>query len=327
MILDQGFLGDAVHLMPSAYRVRRCFPDAELHVMVEERVKGLQELFPWIDQIWGYQRHPRSLPWWKQGSIISALRKERFDGLINLNGSQRSSWLSWFSGVPLRLGRIPRKKPFYWDTFFTHKVNAPTDRHLAQQREYVLDQAGFPQPGFEYGAAIPQPARESVQSKLPFEGSFLHISPFATQDYKELTEQNLITLINSYSEAEDSLPVVLSCSNDPREKDKMTRLLAHLKTPPAKTFAGDLNVVEFCALIDLAQVHWGGDSGSIHISQLVDTPTLSWFRDYPERIEWQPWKENCHVMIGKETPGGLEDFPIKEFLDTSKPHERNEIGP
>jgi ADP-heptose:LPS heptosyltransferase len=98
----------------------------------------------------------------------------------------------------------------------------------------------------------------------------------------------------------------------------MKQLVKKMGQQPAQIFDGNLGIVDFCALISMAKLHWGGDSGSIHISQLVDTPTVSWFRDYQGRIEWEPWKDNCHVLIGKETAQGLIDFPIDEFLQHSR---------
>jgi len=34
MVLDLGFLGDTVHLLPALWRVRQTYPQAELHAAV-----------------------------------------------------------------------------------------------------------------------------------------------------------------------------------------------------------------------------------------------------------------------------------------------------
>jgi hypothetical protein len=38
MLLDLGFLGDSIHLLPALWVLRQAYPDAELHVMVSEHV-------------------------------------------------------------------------------------------------------------------------------------------------------------------------------------------------------------------------------------------------------------------------------------------------
>src|SRR5438552_12137105 len=38
MVLDLGFLGDTVHLLPALWEIRQAYPAASLHVMVAEHV-------------------------------------------------------------------------------------------------------------------------------------------------------------------------------------------------------------------------------------------------------------------------------------------------
>ena len=38
MLLDLGFLGDSIHLLPALWVLRKAYPEAELHVMVFEHV-------------------------------------------------------------------------------------------------------------------------------------------------------------------------------------------------------------------------------------------------------------------------------------------------
>ena len=38
MVLDLGFLGDTIHLLPALWRVRQAYPQAELHVTVSTHI-------------------------------------------------------------------------------------------------------------------------------------------------------------------------------------------------------------------------------------------------------------------------------------------------
>ena len=317
MVLDQGFLGDSIHLMPSVFRIRKCLPDCELHVMVEKRVVGLMELFPWVDKVWGYQRHPHSEPLWKQPQHIQQMRKEKFDAVINLNGSQRSSWLTWASGAKLRLGREPKRKKFLWSNCFTHTIFEPFKGHIAKQRYQVLDQAGFPPQEFLYGATIPEYLVQKVKQKLEGIDKFVHISPFTTQDKKELNESILVELLNGLHQ-QNKLKIVLSCSRDDREMKKMDSLLNKLNFKPSEVFNGNLSMLEFAALISLAKVHVGGDSGSIHIAAMLNIPIVCWFRDYEGVEEWAPSGKRDRVFIGKETEQGLENIRSDDLLSVFK---------
>jgi ADP-heptose:LPS heptosyltransferase len=98
MVLDLGFLGDTVHLLPALWMVRQAYPRAELHVGVAAHVAAFMECVPWADRVWGYPRFPKHASLKENLDFVRRMRRERFDVLINLNGSDRSSWLTFLSG-------------------------------------------------------------------------------------------------------------------------------------------------------------------------------------------------------------------------------------
>src|SRR5437899_12930329 len=123
MVLDLGFLGDTVQTLPALWLVRQAYPQAELHFAVEQNVTSLLECAPWVDRVWGYRRFPKHATLRQNLAIVARLRREKFDVLINLNGSDRSSWLTFFSGAGERLGRLPRDGgPLFWRHMFTEFV-------------------------------------------------------------------------------------------------------------------------------------------------------------------------------------------------------------
>jgi len=152
MVLDLGFLGDTVHLLPALWVVRQAHPHAELHCAVSEHVTSLLDCAPWVNRVWGYTRYPRHATLRENIQFIHRLRREKFDAIINLNGSDRSSWLTFLSGARNRLGRMPEDGgPPFWKHLFTARVNHPFRTELVCiQHCRCLEKVGFPpaQPGF-----------------------------------------------------------------------------------------------------------------------------------------------------------------------------------
>lgn len=148
MVLDLGFLGDTVHLLPALWMVRQAYPQAELHVAVAAHVTSLMDCVPWVDKTWGYMRFPRHANLRENYQMVAALRREKFDVLINLNGSDRSSWLTLFSGARERLGRVPGDGgPLLWRRMFTAHVEHPfKPEPIYIQRCRCLEMSGFPPP-------------------------------------------------------------------------------------------------------------------------------------------------------------------------------------
>ena len=146
MVLDLGFLGDTVHLLPALWMVRQAYPQAELHVTVAAHITSLMDCVPWVNRVWGYMRYPRHATLRENLQMVARLRREKFDVVINLNGSDRSSWLTFFSGARERLGRLPDDGgPPFWKRMFTAHVSHPfTGEPVYLQRCRCLEKAGFP---------------------------------------------------------------------------------------------------------------------------------------------------------------------------------------
>ena len=305
MVLDLGFLGDVVHLLPELWLVRQAYPNAQLHVAVASHVTSLLACVPWVDRSWGYMRYPRHATWRENVAMIRALRREKFDVLINLNGSDRSSWLTWLSGAHERLGREPnRGVPFLWRWMYTARVREERGREpVYLQGCRCLAQAGFPfeRPEFQVNVNAASLAAAGIQP-ADYKGYF-HLSPFTTADRKELAPAQLAELIRALGETFPGKKLVLSCAPDQRELHKMETLLALLPRKPWRVFAGTLNLLQLAAVIQHSALHFCGDTGTLHLAVMTNTPTVTWFWPNPVRNEWLPVGETHRSLLGVNPPG------------------------
>jgi len=304
MVLDLGFLGDTVHLLPALWMVRQAYPQAELHAAVAAHITSLMDCVPWVDRTWGYMRYPRHARLRENIQMVWALRREKFDVLINLNGSDRSSWLTFLSGARERLGRVPDDGgPPFWNRMFTARVRQPSDQEpVYVQRCRCLEQAGFPAPPPEFHAQV-DPAHLAAAGISPTDrGNYFHLSPFTTADYKELPPEQLAELIRALGEAFPAQKLVLSCAPERRELEKMEKLLAGLPQKPWRVFAGNLNLLQLAAVIQASALHFCGDTGTLHLALMTNTPTVAWFWPNPARSAWLPAGEKHRALVGTNPP-------------------------
>jgi ADP-heptose:LPS heptosyltransferase len=309
LVLDLGFLGDTIQLIPALAAIRRALPQAKLEVMVSEHITSLMAVCPWLDGVSGYPRFPKGPRWYQDFGRIKKLRAQKYDAIINLNGSDRSSILTRFAGAPLRLGRVPPKFSKFWPYCFTHTVDVPRGgqtvylQHLA-----ALAASGFPAVainGPAFPIEIPAATAQKITERLGDARAYVHVSPFATQDEKELPVELLAEFLNSAARARPDLAFVLSTAPNDRERAKLKSLRDKLNFAPWKVFAGDLNLVELTEVMRRAQLHLGGDSGALHVALMAGTKTLSWWRDYAGRVEWMPPGPGHAAVVGQTSPGGL----------------------
>ena len=316
MLLDLGFLGDSIHLLPALRILRQAYPEAELHVMVSEHVTKIMEVAPWIDKVWGYPRFPRGPKWYQDFGRIRRLRAANFDAVINLNGSDRSSILTGLSGARWRLGRRPEDGgPTFWSTMFTHIVEHPYKTELiSTQRWHCLKKAGFPGAQPEVHPEIPEAARRSVREKAGDAGGWIHVSPFTTEDYKELPPGQIAEVLDQLHRRFPGEKIILTCSGHVREKTKMSALLAALNFQPWRVFAGELDLLELAALLQSSRLHLGGDSGGLHVAWMTGVPTVTWFRRYDGLPDWQPVGDRYRSVIGERTSEGLTDIRTPQIV-------------
>ena len=79
IVVDLGFIGDSVHLIPALWAIKKNYPRAELHVLAAPAGREVIELARCVDRAWAFPLAPKSPPWWRHWGIIAQLRRERFD--------------------------------------------------------------------------------------------------------------------------------------------------------------------------------------------------------------------------------------------------------
>jgi len=306
MVLDLGFLGDTVHLLPALWMVRQAYPQAELHAAVADHITSLMQCLPWVDRTWGYPRFPKHATLRQNLQTVARLRKERFDVVINLNGSDRSSWLTFFSGAPVRLGRRPRNGgPPFWARMFTDVVqyDSPTEPVYLQKCR-CLERAGFPFTQPEFHVRIDPVHLQAAAITAADAGSYFHLSPFTTADRKELPLPQLLELIAALESRFPEKRWVLTGAPTERERGKMAALAAGMRRNPWRLFAGELNLVQLAAVIQHAAAHLCGDTGTLHLALMTGTPSVSWVRSRPGMGMWIPSGDRHRTVLGRNDPGG-----------------------
>lgn len=299
LVMELAGLGDDVHLLPALWVLRQKMRDAELHVMVSAHVADLFELTPWVDRIWKYPRVPRRPGFVANLGWIRALRRERFDLLINTTGSDRSALLAGFSGARERIGRRPPSGGRFWfDRMFTRVIDYPFwQEPMYRQKLAVFAQAGF---------ASSEPPTFEVKLDRGGDRDYIHVSPCAGHQRKEIPIAQLAEICNALRKSHPELRLVVSCADLPREKARVDALVAALNESPSQVFAGTLPIPNLASVIAGAKLHLCGDSGSLHLAFMTATPAVAWLRQHVNLKEWMPEGPQYRMLIGPDDDNETE---------------------
>jgi ADP-heptose:LPS heptosyltransferase len=305
MVLDLGFLGDTIHLLPALWMIRQAYPRAELHVAVAAHITGLMDCVPWVNRVWGYTRFPNHATVKENLDFVTGMRRNKFDVVINLNGSDRSSWLTFLSGARERLGRVPDDGgPLFWKWLFTAHVHYPFGQEpVYWQRCHCLERAGFPFAKPEFHVEIAPASLGAANLSMADRGTYFHVSPFTTADHRELSPEQLSEFLTVLMATFPNKRLVLSCAPTTRELDKLEDLLPLLSPKPWRVLAGKLSLIQLAAVIQQSALHFCGNTGALHLAVMTSTPMVSWFWPNPGSVEWLPVGEHCRVIMGSNPPG------------------------
>src|ERR1700722_17754165 len=126
VVVDFGFLGDALHLIPALWEIKRHYPEAALHVLSSPLGAEVLRLAPCVDRVWPVEIHPRRRSLREQFAVVRALRREKFDVAFNFSGIDRATIFTGLTGARRRMGH-PGGRKHFWNRWLIHHWVEPQD--------------------------------------------------------------------------------------------------------------------------------------------------------------------------------------------------------
>jgi ADP-heptose:LPS heptosyltransferase len=285
IVVDLGFLGDSVHLVPALHEIKRHYPDAPLHTLSAGLGAELLAMAPCVDKAWAFPLTPQSPPWWRHWDIIAALRREKFDLALNFSGSDRTIFLTALTGAKWRLAHEGGRRHFWNKWLIPNWIpRLSQEMPLFEQRRQILVAAGFALEPVRFDLRVPESARESA-ANIP--ANSIHFSISASTLMKEWPLRNWLQLSKLLLEDDPAVQLVATSSANPRELDRLRRLSDAVPDSRMIGLYG-LNLSQLAAVLQRCRMHIGGDSGVLHLAMALGVPTFALFRKYAGLKEWIP---------------------------------------
>jgi ADP-heptose:LPS heptosyltransferase len=319
IVVDLGFLGDTVHLLPALHELKRNYARAELQVLTSAVGCEVLGLAPGVDRAWAIElsRHKRSLR--QQCQVLKALRRERFDVAFNFSGADRTIFMTALTGARWRVA-YRGGRPHFWSRWlvpFWIPFIQPTDPVFERRRE-MLKRCGLELAPARFGLRVPDSACDWAAQVA---GDAIHFSINASTHLKEWPLENWIELGKRLSR-ESQIKILATGSDNPRERSRLDAFASALGTD-VQVFCG-LSIARLAALLSRSSLHVGADSGVLHLAMALGLPTISLFRNYLNLPAWVPrgpqhrsFTANC-ACFGQKNPPCLKQ-PMADCLKEIHP--------
>ncbi len=241
--------------------------------LVKRQWAGIVERVEGIDRVWSVDPTVRS--WIRQGL---ALRAERFDLAVDLQGLFRSGLVARLSGAPMRIGFANGREGSPW--FYTHRVSVPDSDIHAVDRYLLLASA--------LGISLPRQPRfafrmldedlTAVRELFQHHGCSID-KPWVVMNVgaRWLTKRWPLT---SFAAVADQLyeshrvpAVIIGSADDRLDADWLQSLMKR----PAINLSGEVPLRCLPALLSKAAAMITNDSGPMHIAAACGVPVVAMF--------------------------------------------------
>lgn len=287
-------LGDVAIMVPALRALREHWPNAEIHVLVEEAAIPILQHLPWIQKIWGLPRKRGSARLKSTLPLIAQLRKERFDRSVDFVGNDRGAIISMLIGAKNRLG-LNAPLGFAGRRFCYSQTAAEKTTNLVRCDLHTLEPWGVPWPSSLKHELFPDhELRAFAEKQLPDPNTILcHLSASMAKRewpvawWAEIEKKARIA----------GLRLVFSAGPGVRDQE----LLADLKalSPEIHCLKETKDLGEFLAILARAGMFVGSDSGPFHFAVGLGTPAIGLFGPMlPERVA--PLEGNFCTLVGRE---------------------------
>ncbi|MBS1713815.1 MAG: glycosyltransferase family 9 protein [Armatimonadetes bacterium] len=263
-------MGDVVCSLPVASAVRAAIPDAEVVWIVDKRFKGIVECCTAVSSVVERPSDPRAVR-----------NMGRFDVAFDLQGLLKSALLTGLADASRKLG-------YHWQRegaqlFSSAVLPDPSSHHVVDQYVDVARAAGFDADRAVFSLEPKEEDVTTVKGRLEERGmdgrAFVLVNAGAAWATKRWDPEKFAALSDGLASTGVAV-VFCGAKADASTVAEVRRFGA----AGSLDMTGATNVRELVALVSLAAVHVGGDTGTTHIAAALGRPAVGLYTlTRPER--------------------------------------------
>jgi lipopolysaccharide heptosyltransferase II len=281
-------IGDVVFTTPLLRALKEALPQARLSYLVERDAAPVVEGNPHLDEVivaeWS-----RGLTRFREDAALAwRLRAARFDVVFDLHGGPRSSWLTWATGAPERIGYDIQGRAWHYTRVVPRARDLRPRHSVVNQWDLLTAMNGWPGTPADPGrfptemTVNPDAARRIAErlrdARVTANTTLIVVHVSAGNPFRRWPEPAFSRLVAALARIDDRRRIVLSSGPSDRLAADRIADAARLELGPAKAARvlafGDVNLAELRALLDRSRLFIGGDTGPLHIASTTRTPVV-----------------------------------------------------
>ncbi len=292
LLIRNDKLGDFMLAFPAFARLKRSYPDAELHILVPEYTRPLADACEYIDQV--IIDPGKKAGFW---TLAQQLRSQHYDVAIALYSTTRIALATFLAGIPERIAPATKLAQIFYTKRLTQR------RSLSQKPEYSYNQnlvdyylrlngrtsAPLPAPPFlhfddEHIHFLRQQFCDHFIIKTNSKLIFIH--PGSGGSAANLSLPQFAQLARKLHTIKDT-HIIISCG--PGEEAQAKALSHQLADCQHSLYISNEGLHRFAEHIQFTNLFISGSTGPLHIAGALNRPTAAFYtrRQSATSLRWQ----------------------------------------
>ncbi|MFN0189024.1 MAG: glycosyltransferase family 9 protein [Bacteroidia bacterium] len=289
LIIQTAFIGDVILATPLIQEAHRCFPQAQLDVLVRKGNEGLLQNFLGISNvlIWNKQTNKHNNLW----NLLFQIRKERYDVVINIQRFAATGILTGFSEAKDRIGFKKNPFSFLFTQKIEHDIDGENEIHETVRNLRLMKSLG----GNDNVKPILYPSSSDYASVQSFKTkTYYCIAPTSVWFTKQVPAAKWLQLISSLQEVDKEALIYLL--GGPPDKNECLAIEELAKYDNVKTLAGQLSFLQTAALMKDAKRNFVNDSAPMHIASAMNAPVTAFYCSTVPAFGFGPLSEDKKIV-------------------------------
>jgi len=276
LIVRTDRIGDVLLSTPVIKALRLAYPNAYIAMIVSPYAKDIVDGNPYLDEIIIYDKAGAHKSWQRSINFALNLKKKRFDLAIILHPTNRAHLVTFFAGIPRRIG-YDRKLGF----LLTDRIKHTKQLGKKHELEYSLDLVRYlgiqPQDKNLFMPIKPE-SEKWIDELFKQEGlsgadKLLAIHPGASCPSKIWPNERFAEVADRLVEKYGFKVFIVAGPKDIVIAQNVTR---HMRNA-AINLAGKTSIGQLASLLKRCQLFISNDSGPVHIASAVGAAVISIF--------------------------------------------------
>ncbi|MDL1967661.1 MAG: glycosyltransferase family 9 protein [Deltaproteobacteria bacterium] len=313
LLVEVQDIGDTIIASPCIRQIRKRFPNAVIHMMVQAKSLDMVKYNPNLDKVVGVDNITSYL---KLIKVAIKCRKQKFDLVINFSPSVRNNVIAAFCGANIVSGYINDHyflPTNYHDQPVEVRGHKDSDKFIWQKDEPLIVRAIKPAAPFSIDLSdcidtelfLPEKSRKLAdiffaKHKISDYDVFVGLHPVCLNDYRNWPAEKFAELGDRLFEHYDNIRIWLIGTDD--DKETLDYIISMMENKEGVISDTSLSLLQAASIIQRCDVLVGMDSCPSDISGALKIPTVH-----------MHGPTSAHVT----GPGGRKNFPVTSKVSCS----------